>query len=113
MHIGVKLLYHRNAGRVTLRPELSVKPSRPGLGNPLAVNPLNSDVLYAAAGGDRIYVSRNRGYTWFNYGALVTGGGGGKSISISPPDTRQVLAGIESSVGSPDRIMKTDGGSPE
>ena len=34
-----------------------------------------------------------------------------KSISISPADTLQVLAGIESSVGSPDRIMKTtDGG---
>lgn len=83
----------------------------PGLGNPLTANPLNDDVLYAAAGSNRIYVSRDRGYTWANHGALVTGGGIVKSVSVSPLDTLQMLAGMESSTGSPDRIMKTtDGG---
>ena len=88
------------------------KISGPGLGNPLSSNPLNSDILYAAAGGNRIYISRDRGYTWSNYGALVTGGGIVKSVSVSPADTLQMLVGVESSVGFPDRIMKTaDGGS--
>jgi hypothetical protein len=79
----------------------------PGLGNPLAVNPLNSDVLYAAVGSNRVFVSRDRGYTWFNYGGLVTGGGIIKSVSVSPLDTNRMLVGVESSVGFPDRIMKT------
>lgn len=112
MHIGVKLLC-LTALLAGVLPGQSwvLKLSGPGLGNPLAVNPLDSNILYAAAGGDRIYVSRDRGYTWFNYGALVTGGGVVKSVSVSPADTLQLLAGIESSVGSPDRIMKTtDGG---
>ncbi len=65
------------------------KLSGPGLGNPLAVNPLNSDVLYAAAGANRVYVSRDRGYTWSNYGALVNGGGIVKSVSVSPPIRRR------------------------
>lgn len=83
----------------------------PGLGNPLAVNPLNGDVFYAAAGGNRVYVSRDRGYTWMNYGALVTGGGIVKSVSVNSADTLQMVVGVESSVGIPDRVMKTtDGG---
>ncbi len=112
MHPGVKCFCLTALLAGTLSGQSWVmKLSGPGLGNPLTVNPLDSNVLYAAAGGDRIYVSRDRGYTWFNYGALVTGGGVVKSVSVSPADTLQMLAGIESSVGSPDRIMKTtDGG---
>jgi hypothetical protein len=83
----------------------------PGLGNPLAVNPLNDDVLYAAAGANRVYVSRDRGYTWADYGVPVPGGGVVKSVCVNSPDTAQMIVGVESSVGSPDRVMKTsDGG---
>jgi len=83
----------------------------PGLGNPLTVNPLNSDVIYGAAGSNRVYISRDRGYTWFNFGSLITGGGVIKSLSVNTPDTSEILAGMESTVGLPDRIMKsTDAG---
>jgi hypothetical protein len=52
----------------------------PGLGNPLAVNPLDEDVLYAAAGSNTVYVSRDRGYTWSAYGVPW-----GWSPSSAPP----------------------------
>jgi len=62
------------AGRVYAQTWVQ-KIAGPGLGNPLTVNPLNSDILYGAAGSDRVYISRDRGYSWANFGALVTGGG--------------------------------------
>lgn len=81
-----------------------------GLGNPLAYNPLNTDIVYGAAGSNLIQMSRNRGYTWQNY-SFVTGGGVIKSIALSPLDTLQMLVGVEVN-GSPDRVVKTtDGGS--
>jgi hypothetical protein len=88
-----------------------LKVSGPCLGNPLAVNPLNDDVLYGAAGTDRVYISRNRGYAWSPYGVPVTGGGVVKSVCVNSADTLEMIVGVESSVGSPDRVMKTiDGG---
>ncbi len=112
MRIGIALLCLTAILAAGLSAQAWVKKiSGPGLGNPLAVNPLNQDVLYAAAGGNRVFVSRDRGYNWANYGALVTGGGIVKSVSVNPADTLQMLVGMESSVGFPDRIMRSsDGG---
>ncbi len=82
-----------------------------GLGNPLAVNPVNHDIVYAAAGTARIYISRNQGYSWGDYGNIVPGGGIIKSICVSPRDTLKLLAGVEMSGGSFDQIARTtDGG---
>ncbi len=97
------------AGRVYAQTWVQ-KIAGPGLGNPLTVNPLNSDILYGAAGSDRVYISRDRGYSWANFGALVTGGGIIKSLSVSPLDTNHILAGIESAGGNPDRVMKSTNG---
>jgi photosystem II stability/assembly factor-like uncharacterized protein len=81
-----------------------------GLGNPLAVNPLNPYVLYAATGHNKIYVSRDRGYSWSQFGASVAGTGSIKAIYVSPRDTQQVIVGIEVFPGE-DRIYKsTDDG---
>ena len=82
-----------------------------GLGNPLAYNPLNTNYMYGSPASSRIYVSRNRGYTWLSLGNQIQGGGIIKSICIDPLDTLQILAGVEMGSSSPDRIMKsTDGG---
>ena len=82
-----------------------------GLGCPLTYNPLNSQILYGAAGSVRVYISRNGGNTWQLYGNLVPGSGQIKSIAVNPLDTLQLLVGVEMSSGMRDRIMKsTDGG---
>src|ERR1041385_6350530 len=78
-----------------------------GLGNPLAYNPLNTNIIYGSPGSSHIYISRNRGYTWLGFGNPVPGGGSIKSIVVSPLDTSQILAGVEMGNSVPDRIMKT------
>ncbi|MBI4546890.1 MAG: hypothetical protein HY707_02845 [Ignavibacteriae bacterium] len=82
------------------------------LGNPLAYNPLNRNILYGSPGNSRVYISRTRGYTWQQYGNAIPGGGVIKSIAVNPLDTLHLLVGVEmSGITSYDRIMKTtDGG---
>ena len=80
-----------------------------GLGNPLAVNPLNSDILYGAVRTDSVFVSRDRGYSWQILGSPVPGGGMIKSIAVSPHDTSRILCGVK--VGVVDKIVRsTDDG---
>ena len=80
-----------------------------GLGNPLAVNPLNSNILYGAVRTDSVFVSRDRGYSWEVLGSPIPGGGMIKSIAISPNDTSRILCGVK--VGVRDRIVRsTDDG---
>ena len=71
------------------------KVSGGGLGNPLAYNPLNPNYVYGSPASSRVYVSRNRGYSWSTLGNQIQGGGIIKSIVINPLDTLQILAGIE------------------
>lgn len=81
------------------------------LGNPLAYNPLNTNILYGSVGNNRIQISRNGGYTWQQLGNNVYTSGIIKSIDINPLDTLQILVGLELGNGTPDKIMKTtDGG---
>jgi hypothetical protein len=90
------------------------KISGSGLGNSLRVNPLNSNVLYGSPGTRFVYISRDRGYTWQQYGSPVPAFGPSpnaiKSIAVNPNDTLQLLVGVESSSGDVDRIMKTTNG---
>ena len=86
------------------------------LGNGLAVNPLNENVIYGpgSTGGAQVYISRNRGYSWHTFGTAVpffgTGSNVIKSLAVNPRDTLQLLLGIENTSGI-DAIMKTtDGG---
>ncbi len=80
-------------------------------GNPLTYNPLNSNIIYGAAGTTRIYISRDKGNTWSLFGNDVPGNGIIKSIAVNPLDTLQLLVGVEMNLGIPDRIVKTtDGG---
>jgi hypothetical protein len=82
-----------------------------GLGNPLCVNPLNPDILYGAAGTSRIFISRDQGYHWLEYGSIIPGSGIIKSVVVSPLDTMKILAGVEMSGGAADRVVRsTDGG---
>ena len=79
-----------------------------GLGNPFCVNPWNDNIIYAAVGTNKLYISRDRGNTW----VLHSGVGGGtaiKSVAVSARDTNIILIAQES--GPPDRIVKsTDNG---
>jgi hypothetical protein len=81
------------------------------LGNPLTYNPLNSNILYGSVGNNKIYISRDRGYTWTQMATPVFSSGIIKSIDVSPLDTLQMLVGLEMGNGVPDKILKTtDGG---
>jgi len=90
------------------------KVSGSGLGNSLTVNPLNSNVLYGSPGSRAVYISRNRGYTWQQYGNLVPTVGASpnaiKSVAVNPNDTLQLLVGVESSGSERDRVLKTTNG---
>ncbi|HLX13391.1 MAG TPA: hypothetical protein VKS81_11315 [Bacteroidota bacterium] len=80
------------------------------LGNPLAVNPLNRSILYAATGHNVIYRSGDGGYTWQKYGNTVSVPGIIKALFIDPRDTATALIGMEVTPQA-DRIMKsTDAG---
>src|SRR5713101_6624434 len=90
------------------------KVSSNGLGNPLTVNPLNSNVLYGSPGSTKVYISRDRGYNWQQYGNAVPSAGAQpniiKSIAVNPNDTLQLLVGVESSSGDFDRVLKSTNG---
>src|SRR5229473_556697 len=85
-----------------------------GLGNPLTVNPLNSNILYGSPGNSRVYISRDRGYNWQLYGNPVPIVGVQpniiKSIAVSPHDTLRMLVGVETSGADLDRIYKSTNG---
>ncbi|TLY27950.1 MAG: hypothetical protein E6K56_10805, partial [Ignavibacteria bacterium] len=84
------------------------------LGDALASNPLDANIIYGVPGGRQMWVSRNRGYSWQAYGNAVSQVGGAdnviKSIAINPRDTLQILVGVESNNSNLDRIMKTTNG---
>ncbi|HEY6191243.1 MAG TPA: FlgD immunoglobulin-like domain containing protein [Bacteroidota bacterium] len=84
------------------------------LGDALASNPLNRNIIYGAPGGRQLYVSRDRGYTWHPFGSLVSQSGTTdnaiKSIAVNPHDTLQLVVGVESASSSPDRILKSTNG---
>ncbi|HEV8537920.1 MAG TPA: hypothetical protein VGR15_03255, partial [Bacteroidota bacterium] len=85
------------------------------LGNSLAVNPLDSNIIYGSPGSRFVHISRDRGYTWQQKGNGVPVAGVQpniiKSIAVNPLDTLQLLVGVESSGSEFDRILKsTDGG---
>jgi hypothetical protein len=84
-----------------------VKVGGAGLGNPLAVNPLNENILYGSPGSSQLYVSRNRGYEWQAMGSPVPGSGIVKSVALSPGDTSTFLLGVEAGNGSPDYIVRS------
>ncbi len=82
------------------------------LGDALFPNPLNNDIIYGAPGGRQLYVSRTRGDSWIPFGTAVPQVGVSgeniiKSIAVNPRDTLQLVLGVESNNGSPDRVMKT------
>jgi hypothetical protein len=85
------------------------------LGDALASNPLDRNIVYGVPGGRQMYISRDRGYTWHTIGTPVpqlgTTDNVVKSIAVNPLDTLQLVVGVESQSASPDRILKsTDGG---
>ncbi|OLD77813.1 MAG: hypothetical protein AUI33_03940 [Ignavibacteria bacterium 13_1_40CM_2_61_4] len=84
------------------------------LGDALASNPLNSNIIYGVPGGRQMWVSRNRGYSWQAYGNAISQVGSTdnviKSVAVNPLDTLQILVGVESNNSNPDRIMKTTNG---
>lgn len=81
------------------------------LGNPLAYNPLNPEILYSSVGSNRVLVSRDRGDTWSEFGQPAPTSGLVKSILVSPNDTSMFLIALESARGFNDRIYRsTDGG---
>ena len=87
------------------------KVSVPGLGNPLAYNPLNENTIYGSGLSGtfgEINVSHDGGETWQLLSTL-TGGLHVKSIVVNPNDTLTILVGQEADPS--DRVMKTiDGG---
>ena len=84
------------------------------LGDALASNPLDANIIYGVPGGRQMWVSRNRGYSWQAYGYAVSQVGSSdnviKSIAVNPRDTLQILVGVESNNSNLDRIMKTTNG---
>ncbi|MBI5216741.1 MAG: exo-alpha-sialidase [Ignavibacteriae bacterium] len=80
------------------------KVSGGGLGNPFCVNPWNDNIIYSAAGGQGLLISRNRGNTWSTL-STVTGGSQIKAVAVSARDTNVILVAMES--GPPDKILKS------
>src|ERR1051326_4849027 len=77
------------------------------LGDALASNPLNRNIIYGAPGGRQLYVSRDRGYTWHPFGSLVSQSGTTdnaiKSIAVNPHRSEERRVGKECRSSSPDR----------
>ncbi|MBI4547204.1 MAG: T9SS type A sorting domain-containing protein, partial [Ignavibacteriae bacterium] len=88
----------------------SKKISVPGLGNPLAYNPLNENTIYGSGYSSsygEVNVSYDGGETW-QLLSVLTGGFHVKSIIVNPNDTLTILVGQEANPQ--DRVMKSING---